>query len=198
MPRWNRMVLRMVLLIAPGLAGCHLTKRVAPEDGQPPQSQPTHGRTEQAFAAPLRPTLTAVLAALDDARVKPEKLIIHGAGTEGGKQPALAIEPAEVNMAMLPDGTRADDIFVRHQLALPGTPATAFVPIVVTYQGKAADGQAVALTIATKRGDEANNLVTVKLGHRGDPAASQGLLDQIAARLDLKPESATPNPTQPR
>ena len=195
MPRSNRMVPWMVLVLAPGLAGCHLTKRVAPEDGPAP---PTTGRTEQAFIAPLRPTLTAVLGALDDAQVKPEKLIIHGASTETGKQPALAIEPAEANMAMLPDGTRADDIFVRHQLALPGTPPTAFVPIFVTYQGKASDGRAVGLTIATKRGDEANNLVTVKLGHRSDPAASQALLDKVAARLDLKPESAPPNPTQPR
>lgn len=205
MARRSRIVPWLVLALAPGLAGCHVTRGKAPEAGKvaaglaaPGQVAPGPAgpaRAEQAFAAPLRPTLTAALGALDDARVRPEKLVIHGASDDAGKQPALAIEPAEANLAMLPDGTRADDIFVQHQLRLPGTPPTAFTPIYVTYQGKAADGRSVTLTIATKRGDEANNRVAVKLGHRADPAWSGGLLDRVAARLG--PGAAIKAPAEP-
>lgn len=205
MRRLTRVVSWVVLAVAPGLAGCHVTAKAPREAGSKAEagsaSAPTHpgghGREDRAFGAPLRPTLTAVLGALDDAGVRPERLIIHGAsGADGGKAPALAIEPAEANLAMLPAGDRAEAVFARHEIALDGGTPTPFVPIFVSYKGKAADGRAVDVTIATRRGDESNNLVAVKVGHRGDAAWSGDLLGKVGARLGpgaaLAPPPAAP------
>lgn len=179
-------------LMVLALAGCHTTRGKVPE-----AATAAEGRAERAFAAPLRPTLTAALGALDDARVRPRKLIIHGAAEGGGKPPALAIEPAEANLAMLPDGARADDVFVQHLLRLPGAPPTPFVPIFVTYQGKAPDGRVVTLTIATRRGDEANQLVTIQPDRRGDLNWSDALLEKVAVRLRPAAEGPAPAPAGP-
>lgn len=181
MPRFVGWILPLLVV---ALAGCHvMAPKVAEESG------PGHVRVDQAFAVALRPVLAATLAVLDELEVKPQKLAIEsGIATPGG-QPMLGIEPEATNIAMLPDGARADDIFNRHELNMPGTPSTPFHPIFAAYQGKTADGRTVVITIATKRGNDADNLVTVRIGHRSDDAWNRAFLAKIAARVDA------PNPT---
>ena len=176
MPRFASLILPMVLI---GLAGCHVMAPMVADD-----KGPGHGRVDQPFAVALRPTLAATLAALDELGVKPQKLTIEsGIATPGG-QPVLGIEPEATNAAMLPDGARADDIFNRHELNMPGSPPTPFHPIFVAYKGAAADGRVVLVTIAAKRGSEADNLVTVHIGHRGDETWSRAFFAKVAARTN--------------
>lgn len=194
MPRFACWIVPMMALaFVVGLSGCHVT---APQKGAADPG-PGHGRFDRSFAVPMRPTLAATLATLDDLGIRPERMTIQSGSETPGGQPALLIEPEATNAAMLPDGARADDIFVRHELTMPGSPTTPFYPIFAAYKGTAADGRAVLVSIATKRGDEADNLVTVRIGHRGDEAWSRAFLARVATRVDGTPGAGPAPPGSP-
>ena len=175
------------------LAGCH----AIPKGFKAEDLKPGHGQIYRPVTVTIGPALQATLAALDEVNVKPNQLMIHTL-TEGlHQQGALGIEPESTNVAMVPTGARYDDIFVRHQLIKADGSASPFVPRFVTYSGETADKRPVLVTIAAKRGDEANNLVSVRVGATGDAAWSQTFLDKVAARSGTAPAAATPPPPNP-
>ena len=176
------------------LAGCH----AIPKGFKADDLKPGHGQVYRPVTVAIGPTLQATLAALDESNVKPKELMIHTL-TEGlHQQGALGIEPESTNVAMVPTGARYDDIFVRHQMIKADGSATPFVPRFVTYSGETVDKRHVLITIATKRGEEANNLISVRVGATGDTAWSQTFLDKVAARTGTAPTTtAAPNPTLP-
>ncbi len=176
------------------LAGCH----AVPKGFKADDLKPGHGQVYRPVPVAIGPALQATLAALDDVNVKPSQLMIHTLTQGPRQQGALGIEPEATNVAMVPTGAKYDDIFVRHELSKPGDAATPFVPRFVTYSGETADKRPVLVTIATKRGEDANNLISVRVGATGDEAWSQTFLDKVAARTGVAPNSsAPPNPTLP-
>ena len=176
-----------MLTLVVGLAGCHLVSSPIRD-----YYGPGLGRVDQSFPATIRPTLVATLGALDDVGVRPVKMTIQNLSDAPQNQVGLEIEPTPTNAGMLPPGERSDDIFVRHQLKVTGAQPEPFLPFFVTYRGKAADGRTVYVTIATKRGDEADNQVTVRIGSRVDEAWCRAFLAKLAARIEPKSTPTTP------
>ena len=202
----------LALALVAGGAGCHTVTRLGAEDPTAPASTatsaasatpggPGHGRVDRAYPFAIRPTTRAVLAALDDLKVQPRHLTIRSGIEDPRGQAAIRVEAEATNVAMLPSGERSDAMFVRHQMEVPGAEPAPFYPIYAAYEGKAADGRAVVVTVASKRGDEADNLVTARVGHRADEAWGRSFLDRVAAHLaaeaqaDVQPaESAAAAP----
>ena len=203
----------LALALVAGAAGCHTMTRLGAEEPTRPATDPAsatapasstsatpggpgHGRVDRAYPFAIRPTTRAVLAALDELKVEPKHLTIRSGIEDPRGQAAVRVEPEATNLAMLPDGERADAMFVRHQMLVPGGEPAPFYPIYASYEGKAADGRAVVVTVASKRGDESDNLVTARVGHRADEAWGRSFLDKVAAHLaDEAPAPAAPAPT---
>ena len=197
-PRWACGVIRLGMFagLAVALAGCHTVLH-----GPKPASFGSgHGRVDRPVPAGIGPALRATMATLDEQGVHPTQLVIHSLVEEAGHPGAVGIEPEATNAAMVPTGTRFDDLFSRHQVATPDGKPAPFVPRLVTYAGATADKQTVLVTIAARRNDESNSLVTVRVGRTGDDAWSRAFLDRVGARTGANPEqsaSSPPNPTLP-
>ena len=197
MGRWVRMnpaTLAMICLV--GLTGCHAVSKTY----RPSELKPGHGRVDRPLAVAIGPALRASMAVLDEHKVQPKQLMIQSLAEGPGQPGSLGIEPEVSNSAMVPTGAKFDDLFLHHQVTKPDGSAVGFVPRFVTYTGATSEGRSVLVTIATRRDDEANNLITVRVGANGDEAWSQAFLDQVSARVgggSGQVAPAPPNPTLP-
>ena len=197
MGRWSCVTPAALVMIGlVGLAGCH----AVPKAYRPGDLKPGHGRVDRPVPVAIGPALRATMDVLDEQKVEPKQLVIQSLAEGPGQPGALGIEPEASNAAMVPTGAKFDDLFRHHQVSKPDGSPVPFVPRFVTYTGATAEGRSVLVTIATRRDDEANNLITVRVGANGDAAWSQTFLDQVSARVgggDGQVAPAPPNPTLP-
>ena len=179
-----------------GLAGCH----AVPKTYRASDLKPGHGRVDRPLPVAIGPALRVSMAVLDEQGVQPKQLLIQSLAEGPGQPGALGIEPEASNTAMVPTGAKFDDLFLRHQVSKPDGSPVSFVPRFVTYTGATAEGRSVLVTIATRRDDEATNLLTVRVGANGDDAWSQTFLNKVGARVgggNGQVAPAPPNPTLP-
>ena len=198
-----RIAAASALVLLAGLAGCNLVPDVVSAHLRP--------GLECAFPASSGDTFRATLAALDDLGARPEKVFVR----DGRQDFALDLsassgegEQPRTNLALLGrPGDHLDGIFAHHRLKVSmttdaaGQPASpvdsTYDPMVMEYNGKAADGHTVRLTIRAHRfdhPDDTSDAETTALV-RGGEAWGRSLIAKVDVHLDqdkLKSQAAAP------
>lgn len=168
----------LALFLAVGLAGCHLP------GGLPMELGPGRGRVDRTYPASLSHSVRATIAALDDLGVHPKGLIVRAidASSDIGK-PGWK---DETNAEYLPDNQSYRDLFDLHRMSGTSEESIPFNPVLITYQGETAEGQAVHVVVRSEPPDASKTLIMTRVGRDGDEGWSGKLLDRVADHLKEK------------